>query len=53
MSKKGGTQTQLCKKIMIPTNDIEQFKIMLDNYGQEIEIMNTNYKKLVECKLFI
>lgn len=38
------------ENILISTNDIEQFKTMLDNFGNELSIINGNYKKLLNCK---
>ena len=42
--------SQNSKNIVISSNEIEEFKIMLDNYGNELTLINDNYNKLVDCK---
>ena len=37
------------KNIIISSNEIEQFKSMLDNFGRDLLILNTNYKQLKDC----
>lgn len=36
-------------EILVSTNEIEQFKSMLDNFGRELTILNTNYKQIIDC----
>ena len=35
--------------VLISSKEIEQFKIMLDNFGNDLNILNTNYQELLEC----
>ena len=35
--------------VLISSKEIEQFKIMLDSFGNDLNILNTNYQELLEC----
>ena len=48
MSKKEKNSKQN-KNIIISSKEIEQFKLMLDNLGRDLSILNTNYKQLKDC----
>ena len=37
------------KNILISSNEIEQFKTMLDDFGRDLSFLNTNYKQLIDC----
>ena len=41
------------KNILVSSNEIEQFKSMLDNFGKDLSILNTNYKQLIDCNYII
>ena len=41
------------KNILVSSNEIEQFKSMLDNFGRDLSILNTNYKQLIDCKYIL
>ena len=32
------------------SKEIEQFKLMLDNFGNDLNVLNTNYQQLLDCK---
>ena len=38
------------KNVIISTKEIEQFKVMLDNFGNDLNVLNTNYQQLLDCK---
>ncbi len=38
------------KNILVSSNEIEQFKSMLDNFGKDLNDLNSNYIKLLDCK---
>lgn len=48
MSNKKSTHSK--NNILVSTNEIEQFKSMLDNFGKDLSILNSNYRILVDCK---
>ena len=39
--------------ILVTSNEIEQFKSMLDNFGRDLSILNTNYKQLIDCNYIL
>ena len=41
---------QQIKNVIISTKEIEQFKSMLDNFGNDLNVLNTNYQQLLDCK---
>lgn len=49
-SNKQNLHSQNSKNVVISSNEIEQFKTMLDNYGNELIFINDNYNKLIDCK---
>ncbi len=42
--------SQQIKNVIISTKEIEQFKSMLDNFGNDLNVLNTNYQQLLDCK---
>ena len=40
------------KNVLISSKEIEQFKLMLENFGNDLTALNTNYQQLLECKYF-
>ena len=38
------------KNVIISTKEIEEFKLMLDNFGNDLNVLNTNYQQLLDCK---
>jgi hypothetical protein len=36
--------------VLISSKEIEQFKSMLDNFGKDLNDLNSNYIKLLDCK---
>ena len=46
-------QSQPKKNILVSTNEIEEFKSMLDNFGRDLNILNTNYRQLIDCKYIL
>ena len=42
--------SQQIKNVIISTKEIEQFKSMLDNLGNDLNVLNTNYQQLLDCK---
>ena len=38
------------KNIVVSSNEIVHFKSMLDNFGNKLSILNSNYKQLIDCK---
>jgi hypothetical protein len=44
--------SQQKKNVLISSKEIEQFKLMLDNFGNDLTALNTNYQQLLECKYF-
>ena len=45
--------SQQIKNVIISTKEIEQFKSMLDNFGNDLNVLNTNYQQLLDCKWII
>ena len=43
-------KSQQNKNVVISTKEIEQFKLMLDNFGKDLNDINSNYIQLLECK---
>ena len=41
------------KNIIVSSNEIEEFKLMLDNFGRDLSILNTNYHQLIDCNHII
>ena len=41
------------KNILVSSNEIEQFKSMLDNFGKDLSILNSNYKQLIDCNYIL
>ena len=39
--------------ILVSSNEIEQFKLMLDNFGKDLSILNSNYNQLIDCNYFL
>ena len=35
--------------ILVSSNEIEQFKTMLDDFGRDLSFLNSNYKQLIDC----
>ena len=48
MSNKKNSQAK--KNVLISSKEIEQFKSMLDNFGKDLNDLNSNYIKLLDCK---
>jgi len=48
-----GKNNQQKKNVLISSKEIEEFKIMLQNLGNDINFINTNYQQLLECNLLI
>ena len=44
-----GKSSQQKKNVIISSKDIEQFKSMLDNLGNDLSLLNTNYHQLLDC----
>ena len=42
--------SQQIKNVIISTKEIEQFKSMLDNFGNDLNVLNSNYQQLLDCK---
>ena len=42
--------SQQIKNVIISKKEIEQFKSMLDNFGNDLNVLNTNYQQLLDCK---
>ena len=42
--------SQQKKNVIISTKEIEEFKLMLDNFGNDLNVLNTNYQQLLDCK---
>ena len=42
--------SQQKKNVIISTKEIEQFKSMLDNFGNDLNVLNSNYQQLLDCK---
>ena len=45
--------SQQKKNVLISSKEIEEFKLMLQNLGSDINVLNTNYQQLLECNLLI
>lgn len=43
-------KSQQNKNVVISTKEIEQFKLMLDNFGKDLNDINSNYIQILECK---
>ena len=43
-------KSQQNKNVLISTKEIEQFKLMLDNFGKDLNDINSNYIQILECK---
>ena len=43
-------KSQQNKNVVITTKEIEQFKLMLDNFGKDLNDINSNYIQILECK---
>ena len=50
---KNKNNSQSKKNILVSSNEIEQFKSMLDNFGKDLSILNSNYKQLIDCKYIL
>ena len=48
MSNKKNSQQK--KNVLISSKEIEQFKSMLDNFGNDLNELNSNYFQLLDCK---
>ena len=44
-------KSQQNKNVVISSKEIEQFKLMLDNFGKDLNDINSNYIQILECKL--
>ena len=43
-------KSQQNKNVVISSKEIEQFKSMLDNFGNDLNELNSNYFQLLDCK---
>jgi len=43
-------KSQQNKNVVISSKEIEQFKLMLDNFGKDLNDINSNYIQILECK---
>jgi len=48
MSNKKNSQQK--KNVLISSKEIEHFKSMLDNFGNDLNELNSNYFQLLDCK---
>lgn len=45
--------SQQKKNVLISSKEIEQFKLMLDNFGKDLNDLNSNYSQLLDCNLYV
>ncbi len=50
---KNKNNSQSKRNILVSSNEIEQFKSMLDNFGKDLSILNSNYKQLIDCNYIL
>ncbi len=46
-NKRRNSQTK--NDILVSSDEIQQFKSMLDNFGRDLTMLNANYKEIIEC----